>query len=327
MSLDAHTLERLNQLFTLEAATVDELLEPDFRRYFASSFGAGKLLDYGEEANEYLRLTDWRGPVLDFACGYGVMSICLRAAGVEEVVGADIRETRIHTCSRLATWIGCNGLKFVAADTRLEFPPSSFDGILAKDALSHLPASDTFLCNAFRVLRPGGALLVSEDRNAFNPRTQLATRRLWRICECGDAAKLHRYGLQDNWRNARQAYLREHFPHLSPTQSRQLAAASRGYTNRQLCQVVTAKLNGFDSLKRRADCIDPVNGIVQERLINPFALVKEMRSIGFQVSLEPPRRWQNGVAGSILRNGWPLTMPAAAYFYVIARKPRTNGHS
>lgn len=325
--LGADTLSRLNALFTFDAGRVDELLEPDFRRYFSSSFGAGKLLDYGEEANEYLRLANWRGPVLDFACGYGVMSICLRAAGVEEVVGTDIREIRIQACSRLAEWVGCGGLKFVAGDTRLEFPQGFFGGILVKDALSHLSFGDPFLRNAFRVLRPGGVLLISEDRNGLNPRTQLATRRLWSICESGEVSKVSCYGLKDNWRNVREAYLREHFPQLSTTQCRQFAVAGRGYTNIQLGEVITAKLKRSHPLKPSADCVDPITGIVQERLINPLALVRELRSIGFHVSIAPPRRWQSDVAGRILKDAWPLSMPAAPYFYVIARKPRTNGHA
>lgn len=327
MLLGAHTLARLNALFAFGGATVDELLEPDFRRYFASSFRAGKILDYSEEASEYLLLADWRGPVLDFACGYGVMSICLRAAGVEEVVGTDIRDSRIHSCLRLAEWVGCGGLKFVTGDTHLDFPQGFFGGILVKDALSHLPAGDPFLRNAFRVLRPGGVLLISEDRNAFNPRTQFATRRLWRICESGDVSRLRRYGLKDNWQSVREAYLREHFPELSATELRQVAVTGRGCTNTQLGKVITEGMNRSYTLKPLADCVDPVTGIVQERLINPVAVVRELRSIGFQVSIAPPRRWQSGGAGRILRNAWPLTLPAAPYFYVIARKPRINGQS
>lgn len=326
MSPVSHPLKCLDELFRLDAAIIDQLVEPDFRRYFASSFHAGKLLDYGEEARKYVTLADWSGPVLDFGCGYGVMSICLRAAGVEEVVGTDVRDGRIRSCSRLAGWVGCGGLKFVAGDTRLEFPPGSFGGIVVKDALSHLPAGNQFAANAFRVLRPGGVLLISEDRNALNPRTQLATRRLWHICEFGNRTKLSRYGLQENWRDLRDVWLQEHFPELPSTDRRALAIAARGYANSQLDAVIAAKRNGSTPPERLADCVDPVSGIIQERLIHPLRLMKELRALGFQVSIAPPRRWSGSIVGRVLKNAWPLTIPAAAYFYVIARKPHTNGH-
>lgn len=322
----AHTQNRLNALFKLDVATISELLDPDFRRYFAASFEARKLMDYDEEAREYVRLAGWSGPVLDFGCGYGIMSICLRAAGVEDVLGADIRDCRIRTCKRLADWVGCGGVRYVTADTRLEFPRNTFGGILVKDALSHLSTEDAFLHNAFRVLRPGGVLLISEDRNSFNPRTQLATRMLWSVCESGDVADLRRFGLQQNWRDAREAHLRLHFPNLPSSEIRRLAISGRGYTNDQLSQILSRTANGRGVQKRLASCVDPTTGIVQERLINPLGLVRELRAIGFQVWIAPPRKWQITLPRQILRSLWPLTIPIAPYFYAIARKPSTTIH-
>jgi SAM-dependent methyltransferase len=44
---------------------------------------------------------------------------------------------------------------------RLPFLPHSFDTVLATELLEHLPAPGAFLAEVARVLRPGGALLVS----------------------------------------------------------------------------------------------------------------------------------------------------------------------
>lgn len=59
----------------------------------------------------------------------------------------------------------CNrqaGVRFVCADaTRLPFPAEAFDAVTMFDLLEHVPQHEHVVREAYRVLRPGGPVLVS----------------------------------------------------------------------------------------------------------------------------------------------------------------------
>jgi SAM-dependent methyltransferase len=61
--------------------------------------------------------------------------------------------------------VPCNrqeGVTFVCGDaTRLEFPDRSFDAVTMFDVIEHVPDDRCALAEAFRVLKPGGYLLLS----------------------------------------------------------------------------------------------------------------------------------------------------------------------
>lgn len=65
----------------------------------------------------------------------------------------------------------CNrapGMRFVQGDaTRLEFADSSFDLVTMFDLLEHVPDDRRAASEAFRVLRPGGVLLVSTPHSSW----------------------------------------------------------------------------------------------------------------------------------------------------------------
>jgi len=61
--------------------------------------------------------------------------------------------------------VACNrqdGVRFVCGDaTNLDFPDRSFDAVTMFDVIEHIPDDRRALAEAFRVLRPGGYLLLS----------------------------------------------------------------------------------------------------------------------------------------------------------------------
>jgi len=99
------------------------------------------------------------GSVLDVACGTGgTTQYLLKFYQPGNVVGINISEKQLHTCrDKLAP---CAFLKMDAA--HLGFAGESFDNIICVEAAFHFHTRERFLGEAYRVLKPGGVLLLTD---------------------------------------------------------------------------------------------------------------------------------------------------------------------
>ncbi len=95
-----------------------------------------------------------RPRVLDLGCGTGV--VLGELEGWAEPVGLDFSPLALGFCRR-------RGLRLLVAARGESLPlrTSSFDAVLALDILEHIPDDEAAFREAYRVLRPGGALVLS----------------------------------------------------------------------------------------------------------------------------------------------------------------------
>lgn len=105
------------------------------------------------------------GKVLEIGTGTGFFIVNLWQAGlIERPYATDISQGMVDVCTRNARNVGCHDFVGRAADAEdLPFEDAGFDLVVGHAVLHHLPDVAAAFREAFRVLRPGGALVIAGE--------------------------------------------------------------------------------------------------------------------------------------------------------------------
>jgi cyclopropane fatty-acyl-phospholipid synthase-like methyltransferase len=141
--------------------------------------------------------------VLDAGCGLGGSSLWLAAKRGAFVTGITPVPGQVREASRKAGELGLSEQVFfeVADYHHTPFSAGSFDVVWACESLCHSPRKTDFYQEAFRLLKPGGRLVIAEymriTRPLSQPQEELLNQWLqgWAIPDI-DTAEEHRNNAQ-----------------------------------------------------------------------------------------------------------------------------------
>ncbi|HYU57616.1 MAG TPA: class I SAM-dependent methyltransferase [Actinomycetota bacterium] len=152
----------------------------------ARSYEAKWAISFDERCIGYVRERAERmlparryGKVLEVGAGTGFFILNLWQAGfVEEAHATDIAPGMIEALRENGRQLGCDVRARPADAEGLPYPDGSFDLVVGHAFLHHLPEPRVFLAEAFRVLRPGGAILVAGEPTVVGDRMARIAGRL-----------------------------------------------------------------------------------------------------------------------------------------------------
>jgi ubiquinone/menaquinone biosynthesis C-methylase UbiE len=100
--------------------------------------------------------------VLDVATGTGFTALAF-AAHVKEVIGLDVSEGMLAQARANARTEGLGNVTFEkGAAESIPFPEASFDKVTCRVAPHHFLSVERFCAETYRVLKPGGQLLIAD---------------------------------------------------------------------------------------------------------------------------------------------------------------------
>ncbi|MGI0013995.1 MAG: methyltransferase domain-containing protein [Nitrososphaera sp.] len=121
--------------------------------------------------------------VLDFGASYGLSAFALIELGARTVIGVEPNIERVKRGRNIIRDLGLEEravLLQVPGRAQLPFATSSFEVVFANAVLEHIPAPRTpFLRELWRVLAPGGHLIINESPNKYLPVDFHTTGGLW----------------------------------------------------------------------------------------------------------------------------------------------------
>jgi microcystin synthetase protein McyJ len=122
--------------------------------------------------------------VLDVGCGCADQDILwCREGDLKRIIGIDITPVRVELANARIASAGLDTRIQIqlGSATDLPFPDASFDKVVSLEAAPHFRSREDFLREAFRVLRPGGRLALTDMLPGANAAPSAVDKVLTRL--------------------------------------------------------------------------------------------------------------------------------------------------
>lgn len=206
--------------------------------------------------------------LLDVACGAGGPGLYVARVSGCDLTGVDREPSGLVNARRIAKETGLAGrARFVQADASepLPFSEGSFDAILCLDALNHLPGRAGVFADWWRLLVPGGRLLVTDPVTVTGlvSSDELAARSSIGYFDFAPPG-------EDERLLAAAGFELKAVDDLTETVA---GVARRRCTVRAERAAALREIEGDEGFERRQRFIDTVATLARERRISRFALL------------------------------------------------------
>lgn len=115
--------------------------------------------------------------ILDIGCGNGNLAMVLGSLGYN-VKGIDVDETSVQTAQQKNTF---TNVSFEVADANRFTISDEYDVIVCTEVLEHLETPSELVNSSYRILKPGGTMIVTVP-NGYGPRETVMTKPMqWMI--------------------------------------------------------------------------------------------------------------------------------------------------
>jgi SAM-dependent methyltransferase len=271
--------------------------------------------------------------VIDVGCGFGFALIVHALLGARSVHGIEVYPGMVSTVEAylplLPPEVSSRMTIAQASAASMPFEDRSADIVLSIEAISHYLDVDAFIDESWRVLRPGGVVIIADGNNATNPKLRARAEDLWEAFESGpEGREVHGHLVGVPYVARRRQVLTDKLPALSEQARDDLAARTAGFTDDQVLAAGRAYVEQGvlpDSRYRRGQLAIAPDGQAMERLFVPHELARSMQRRGFQAKAYGYWGGASGSSAVRLANQAlaalsPLTMRFSRSFRVIARK-------
>jgi SAM-dependent methyltransferase len=332
MIIDETTSKKLLETWARILEAENPAYDPWLERHqeCATQPGATTYIRHREDMLALARLTDLTDlEILEAGCGFGFGLIYYAARGAK-AYGLELYEPMVRTIEAYMPLVPDEWAERIQVSlgdaTDMPYPDESVDVVVSNEAISHYHDVDAFIREAHRVLRPGGTLIVADGNNSLNPLIRHRNYTWFREVEeegGGDAI------FQQSFREKRLALVSREFDFDAATAA-EIASGTSGMTRDQvLAAGKTFTETGAlptSYFKRDTVPVDPESGQAIERLLNPYALARALRSAGF-TSTRTVGYWGGAAGKSIVRLGnrvltplSPIAIFSAQSFRIVARR-------
>jgi SAM-dependent methyltransferase len=253
--------------------------------------------------------------ILEVGCGFGWDAVGLALTGGNEVVASDVLPSMIDGMTQCLEAMKRKGKSLPVTPLlgdicKLDLPDASFDGIFSTEAIEHVHDLKLMFENCYRLLKPGGRIVIANDSNRFN---LAACQHSWEGWTDRDESWEHVEWLKKEVRPVehaeakpygvmREEMIRATAPQLDDASVAKLRHATAGMVKPEVEQATQQFLKDR-KLPTRDEfgwCRNPETGEYSERLLDPWELKRWLKDAGFKVQLrhvfrKMPLRLLNGV--------------------------------